>query len=176
MIRTPKRRRTLRDFAEAFLTLRKQGKAEKSAGAPEDGEAEFPEAVSGWMQAHQVFTLKEFREYVDARKDVLRRLEGLGKEISRMDTALKHIHQHETLRPVYEKSRKGFTRTREKFAEAHREELSAFSKAARYLKANHLTANDFARLKEERKKLKAEREKLIGQLRSRTAPCRMIPA
>ena len=32
--------------------------------------------------------------------------------------------------------------------------------------ANHLTPNDFAGLKEERKKLKAEREKLTGQLRA----------
>lgn len=71
-----------------------------------------------------------------------------------------------SLKPIYEKSKKGFERQKAKYAAEHKDELEQFKKAVRYLKANKLTPADLDRCKAERSSLLRENEKLERKLRS----------
>ena len=158
---------TLYDYVTRFLRLRREGRASWGKGARQTAavnEAKFAADVLRWMTEHHVSSLEDFRDFVAARQSSFNQLAAIGKEVTRTETALSHLKTYEKLLPVHNQSKRGFKRTKERFAEEHREELAAFTKAVRYMKANGLTADDAKRLAAEKKRLLVERETIRSSL------------
>ena len=158
---------TIYDYVSRFLRLRKEGRASWGKGARQAAavnEAKFAADVLRWMTEHRVSSLEDFRGFVAARQESFNRLAAIGKEITKTETAIGHLAAYERLLPIHNQSKRGFKRTRERFAEEHREELAAFTKAVRYMKANGLSAGDAERLAAEKKRLLAEREEIRALL------------
>jgi hypothetical protein len=95
---------------------------------------------------------------------------GSGK----LKTAISHIDDLSRYEPVFEKSKTGFKSFREKYAEAHKDELDKFTKAVRYLKANQLNATDGDAYQKELDVLLAENERLSGDLRRQNLDPEML--
>ena len=93
------------------------------------------------------------------------------RRIKAIDTALTHIGNHDAHRAVYkEYASIGWKKKKEKFADAHREELDAYLAAVRYFKA-HEKEQPF-----DRKKLEAERRTLSGELPVRNEELKAVQA
>ena len=158
---------TIYDYVSRFLRMRKEGRASWGKGvrqAAAVNEAKFAADVLRWMTEHRVSSLEDFRGFVAARQESFNRLAAIGKEITKTETAIGHLAAYERLLPIHNQSKRGFKRTRERFAEDHREELAAFTKAIRYMKANGLSADDAKRHAAEKKRLLAERETIRSAL------------
>ena len=158
---------TLYDFVSAFTAMRKEGRADWHEGAKQKAginDLRFTANVYSWMNAHHVYTLSDFKDFIAARQASFDRLTAIGKETHKLETALKYLNNYEKLLPIHEQSKKGFARAKEKFAEEHKEELTAFGKACRYMSANNLKPGDKKRLLAEQKKLADEREQITAAL------------
>ena len=93
------------------------------------------------------------------------------RSIKAIDAALSHIGNHDAHRAVYrEYASIGWKKKKEKFADAHREELDAYLAAVRYFKA-HEKEQPF-----DRKKLDAERRALSGELPVRNGELKAVQA
>lgn len=157
----------LTDYVRHFIEIQKQGRTSWSKAARYRAGSKDLKLLAGtfvWMKDHSVYTLLDFEHFIGQYQVQFDRLKDIGKENHRLKTALKHLENHEKLLPVFQQSRKGFSGTREKFAEAHKEELDSFRKSLRYMRANNLTPEDIPRLKKEKEALSAEREKINAEL------------
>ncbi len=151
------------DYVSQFIRMRKEGRADWPKGAKQKAavsDAKFAADVLRWMTEHSVQSLAEYKDFVASRQEPFHRLAAIGKEVRRAETAIRHLEAYEKLLPIHQQSKRGFKRTKEKFAAEHRDELAAFTKAVRYMKANGLTAGDADRLMAEKKRLLAERESI----------------
>lgn len=150
----------LTDYVSAFIRMRKAGRADwnwKSKETASVSDTKFFAAVMNWMREKHIETLEDLRAYVGSHQDSFDRLTEIGKELRSKSTAIRHLENHEQLLPVYQKSKVGFTKAKEKYAEAHKDELAAFGKAARYMKANNLKPEDLKKIQGEKKKLLDEK-------------------
>jgi hypothetical protein len=94
------------------------------------------------MQRAGVVTVEDFDALLAAQKPAISKISENEKRIRKLKTAISHIDDLSRYKPVFEKSKTGFKSFREKYAEAHKDELDKFTKAVRYLKANQLNATD----------------------------------
>lgn len=157
----------LSDYVVKYNTIRKQGRSEWSHAAREKAsvnDVKLLGSVIAWMTHHKVGTLTEFRDFIGKYQAQFDRLKEIGKENHRLETALKHLENHDKLLPIVQQSKKGFASTQKKYAEEHQEELDSFRKSLRYMRANNLTPDDMKRLKNEKEELAAERERINAEL------------
>lgn len=162
-------RLTILDFVHAYENMRKSGRVDWSAKGKQTAavnDVKFAARVFAWMETTGIYTLDDFNSVVSEHNADFTRLAENTKSVRRLDTALKHIDTMISLKPVYEKSKKGFDRQKEKYAAEHKDELEQYKKAVRYLKANGLAPADLDRCKDERTTLLRENEKLERKLRS----------
>ena len=163
-LKTPEKQEpSIYDYVSQFIRMRKEGRADWPKGAKQKAavsDAKFAADVLRWMTEHHVSSLADYKDFVAARQESFHRLAAIGKEVRRTETAIGHLEAYEKLLPIHQQSKRGFKRTKEKFAEDHRDELAAFTKAFRYMKANGLTAGDMERLVQEKKRLLAERQSI----------------
>ena len=130
---------TLYDFVIRFVDLRRQGRVDWNRKAKETAgvkDLKFLSSVSFWMNEHNVHTLDDFQQFIEEKKAVFSDLSAANKEIRRLETALKQIDVFEKNQPIYIQSKRGFDFMKKKYAEAHKEEIAAYVKAVKYLKAN----------------------------------------
>lgn len=111
---------------------------------------------------------------LEAQQPVIDKIKANEKRIKRLETGIGYIAISSRLKPITDKSKRGFKTTREKYAEEHKEELEQFNKAVRYLKANRLNADDRPKLMAEIKALKTENQKLQAKMRSANIDHEMI--
>ena len=124
----------------------------------------FLSSVSFWMNEHNVHTLDDFQQFIEEKKAVFSDLSAANKEIRRLETALKHIDVFEKNQPIYIQSKRGFDFMKKKYAEAHKEEIAAYVKAVKYLKANGIQAADKEKLLQDLTALQAKRTKMSNVL------------
>lgn len=94
-----------------------------------------------------------------------------GRRIKAIEAALSHIGDYGAHKAVYkEYASMGWKKKKEKFAEAHREELDAYFAAVRYFKA-HEKEQPF-----DKRKLEAERLALSGELSARNEELKQVQA
>ena len=160
---------TILDFIHAYENMRKAGRVDWSAKGKQTAavnDVKFAARVFAWMQTTGIYTLDDFNAAVSEHNADFARLAEKTKSVRRLDTALKHIDTVISLKPIYEKSKKGFDRQKEKYAAEHKDELEQYKKAVRYLKANSLTPKDRDRCDKERNSLLRENKQLEEKLRS----------
>ena len=171
-IRARKPERTeplLSDYVMKYNTIRKQGRSEWNRAAQEKAgvnDVKLLGSVISWMTRHKVGTLSEFHDFIGKYQAQFDRLKEIGKENHRLETALKHLANHDKLLPVAQQSKRGFAAAQKKFAETHQEELDSFRKSLRYMRANNLTPEDAKRLTEKKQALAAERNQINAALTS----------
>ncbi len=149
--------------------IRRKGRSDWSHAAQEKAgvnDVKLLGSVIAWITRHKVFTLPEFRDFVGKYQAQFDRLKEIGKKNHRLETALKHLKNHEKLLPVVLQSKKGFAAAQKRYAEEHKEELDSFRKSLRYMRANHLMPADMNRLTEEKETLAAERDRINANLAS----------
>ncbi len=158
---------TIYDFVSRFVDLRRQGridwnrKAKETAGV---NDLKFLSSVLLWMTKHNVHTLDDFQHFIEEKKAAFSELNAANKEIRRLQTTLKHIDAFEKNQPIYMQSKRGFDFVKKKYAEAHKEEIAAYVKTVKYLKANSIQAGDKEKLSHDLKNLEAQRTKMSGVL------------
>ena len=158
---------TIYDFVSRFVDLRRQGridwnrKAKETAGVDD---LKFLSSVLLWMTKHNVHTLDDFQHFIEEKKAAFSELNAANKEIRRLQTTLKHIDAFEKNQPIYMQSKRGFDFVKKKYAEAHKEEIAAYVKAVKYLKANSIQAGDKEKLSHDLKNLEAQRTKMFDVL------------
>jgi hypothetical protein len=160
---------TILDFVHAYEDMRKSGRVNWSAKGKQTAavnDVKFAAQVFAWMESTGIYTLDDFNSVVSEHNADFAKLAENAKSIRKLDITLKHIDTVISLKPIYEKSKKGFERQKAKYAAEHKDELEQFKKAVRYLKANKLTPADLDRCKAERSSLLRENEKLERKLRS----------
>ena len=160
---------TILDFVHAYENMRKAGREDWSAKGKQTAavnDVKFAAQVFAWMETTGIYTLDDFNSVVSEHNADFSRLAENTKSVRRLDTTLKHIDTMISLKPIYEKSKKGFDRQKEKYAAEHKDELEHFKKAVRYLKANGLSTDDREKIVAERSTLNHENERLERKLRS----------
>lgn len=160
---------TILDFVHAYEDMRKSGRVDwsvkgKQAAAVND--VKFAARVFAWMETTGIYTLDDFNTVVSEHNADFVRLAENAKSVRRLDTALKHIDTAISLKPIYDQSKKGFDRRKEKYAAEHKDELEQYKKAVRYLKVNGLNTDDCDKCSAERNALIRENERLERKLRS----------
>ena len=159
---------TILDFIHAYDTLRKSERTDWSAKGKQTAavnDVKFSAQVFSWMQITGISTLEDFQKAVDEHNADFSRLSENRKTIRRLDTTLKHIDTITRLKPIYDRSKNGFDKVKEKYVEAHKAELEQFQKAVRYLKANKLNASDRDQFATQRSALIRENEDIEEKLR-----------
>ena len=160
---------TIYDFVIRFVEMRKEGHADWSRKSKETAgvnDLKFMSSVFCWMTEHNIRTLDDFQRFIEEKKAIFSDLNETNREIRRMQTALKHIAAFEKNQPVYLQSKRGFDFVKKKYAEAHKDEIAAYIKAVKYLKANGIQAADKDKLIRELKSLEAQRTKMSDVLES----------
>ena len=169
---------TLPDLLSRYMDLRSRERADWTSGGMLKGTVndfnKVREALD-FLREKGISTVGSLDAYLDEvsgkvvsiRSDV-RKTE---RRIKAIDAALSHIRNHDAHRAVYkEYASIGWKKKKEKFADAHREELDAYLAAVRYFKA-HEKEQPF-----DRKKLDAERRALSGELPVRNEELKMVQA
>lgn len=160
---------TILDFVHAYEDMRKSGRVDwsmKSKQTAAVNDVKFAAQVFAWMETTEIYTLDDFNAVVSEHNADFAKLAENTKVVRKLDTALKHIETAISLKPVFDESKKGFDRRKEKYAAEHKDELEQYKKAVRYLKANRLTPADLDRCKDERSTLLRENKLLERKLRS----------
>ena len=158
---------TIYDFVSRFVDLRRQGRADWNRKAKETAgvnDLKFLASVSLWMTNHDVHTLDDFQRFIEEKKVSFSELNAVNKEIRRLQTAIRHIDAFEKNQPIYIQSKRGFDFVKKKYAETHKEEITAYVKAVKYLKANSIQATDKEKLIRDLKNLEAQRTKMSDVL------------
>lgn len=159
---------TILDFIHAYDDLQKAGRLTWSVKGRQTAavnDLKLASKVLNWMQATGIRTLDDLQNAVSVHSEAFSRISENKKAIRRIDTTLKHLDTIEALKPVYDKSKHGFERTRQKYALAHKDELAQYQKAVRYLKANSVRPSDREQYEAQRRTLAQENETLEAKLR-----------
>lgn len=160
---------TILDFVNAYENMRKAGRDDWSMKGKQTAavnDVKFAARVFAWMETTGIHTLDDFNAVVSEHNADFAKLTENAKAVRKLDTTLKHIDTVISLKPVFDESKKGFDRRREKYADDHKDELEQFKKAVRYLKANGLNAVDRDKFAAERSTLLRENERLEKKLRA----------
>ena len=158
---------TIYDFVIRFVEMRKQGRADWSWKSKEKAgvnDLKFMSSVFCWMTEHNVRTLDDFQRFIEEKKAIFSELNTVNREIRKVQTVLKHIAAFEKNQPIYLQSKRRFDFVKKKYAEAHKDEIAAYVKAVKYLKANGIQTADKEKLSRDLKKLEAHRTELTDEL------------
>ena len=158
---------TILDYVKEFVSMRKLGRADwniKGKQTASVNDLKFISQVYSWMQMTGIHTLEDLSDAVCAHSGELSEMAENRKTIRKLDTVIKHIDTFNRLKSVADQSKRGFERTREKYAASHKEELDAFKKSVRYLKANDLKISDRDKYATQRKTLICRNEALEKKL------------
>lgn len=159
---------TLFDVLTAYNSLRRDERSDWSKYGKQSGsvaDLKFFSSAVNWMQRTGVVTVEDFDALLTAQKPAIAKITENEKQIRKLKTVISHIDDLGRYKPIFEKSKTGFKSFREKYTEAHKDELDKFAKAIRYLKANQLNATDRETYQRELDVLLAENERLAGDLR-----------
>ena len=135
---------TLQELLFRYINLRQEERTGWAAkGQLRGSVADFNKVTEAirFLQEKEITTVESLDAHLDevSRKAAAIRADMKKKEkrTGAIDTILSHIEKHETNKGIYkEYAAIGWKRKKEKFAEAHREELDAFFAARRFFKAH----------------------------------------
>lgn len=168
---------SLLDLVTAYFDLRKDERYDWGEYAKQKGSLvdlkQFARIVA-WMRETGVTTLEEFNAMIEARQPIVAQIQANEKRIAKIGKSIHHIDTYVKLKPIAEKSKRGFRFVREKYAKAHEGELAEYYKAIRYLKANSITPSERETLAAEAQTLENENTRLRKELQSANLDSEMI--
>lgn len=158
---------SLDSFFETYANIRKEARIEWSNSGKQKGavlDLKLRAKAVSAMSAIGVYTLDDFEKLIAGLKPQLDKIAANEKQIKKLTYTIDHIGTIQKYKPIYDQSKKGFEKTREKYAEAHQTELKAFQKAVRYMKANKLNTSDIDEYHDRREALKSENAEIRNML------------
>ncbi len=153
---------TLPELLSQYITLRQEERIDWSGKGQLKGSVsdynKVTEAI-GFLQKKDISTVESLDTHLDiVNKKVVSIRANMRKQekrIKEIDTIFSHLENHGANKEIYKKyAAIGWKRRKEKFAEAHRQELDAYLAASRYFKVHK------AELPYNRKELLAEQKRL----------------
>ena len=160
---------SLLDLVTAYFDLRKDERYDWSEYVKQKGSLvdlkQFARIVA-WMRETGITTLEAFNAMMEARQPLVDQIKANEKRIAKIGKSIQHIDTWVRLKPIAEKSKRGFRFVREKYAKAHKDELAEYYKAIRYLKANSITLAARETLAGEAQALEKENTRLRTELQS----------
>jgi len=156
---------TILDYLNAYTDMRKAGRIDWSAGAKRKAsikDLQTKADVFAWMEQNKIFTLADLDRAVSECQEDFDRISQNRHAVKKIETGLKYIDTVIRLKPVVEKSKKGFKIIRERYAEEHADEIVEYNKAVRYLKANQMFASEMR--PDDQRKYKARRDALLKEI------------
>lgn len=168
---------TLMSILNTYNSIRRQGRADWSNSGKQKGavlDVKFTAKAFSAMEALGIYTLDDFGNLIDGMKPYLDQINANEKQIKKLNYTVEHIGNIQKYRPIYDQSKKGFDKTKAKYAEAHKTELAFFGKAVRYMKANHLNASDLDAYSSQRDDLKARNAEIRSKLLSMNLDTELI--
>lgn len=160
---------TILDFVNAYYDMRKNQRFDWNKYAKQKGsvvDLKQHSKIFNWLQETGITTMEDFKVMLKSQQPIIDKVKANEKRIKRLETGIGYIDTSARLKPIADKSKRGFKSIREKYAEAHGDELAEYNKAIRYLKANNITNEDRKKLAAEVRMLKKENKKLNDQLQS----------
>ena len=160
---------TIMDIINTYFDLRKENRFDWNQYTRQKGtvvDLKQQARIFRWIQEAGVSTLDDFNAVLDAQKPVLDKIRVNKKRIKQLETGIGYIDTCVRIKPIADKSKRGFQSAREKYAEAHKSELAEYHKAVRYLKANSIAPGDSEKLDHEVRMLQKENEELNARLQS----------
>ena len=157
------------DFLEAYAAGQKAGRTDwgvKSKQTAAVKDVKFLSQAFLWMKNTGIHSVEDFQKAVSDHQAAFDRLSENRKAIRKLDTTLGHMDTFIRLKPIHDQSKRGFEKTKARYAEIHKEELAQFNKAVRYLKANKLNVTDREKNAAQRNALVRENEKIEEALRA----------
>ena len=160
---------TIMDIINTYFDLRKEERFDWNQYAKQKGnvvDLKQQARIFRWIQEAGISTLEDFNAVLDTQKPVLDKIKANKKRIRQLETGIGYSDTYIRLKPIADKSKRGFQSAREKYAEAHKSELAEYHKAVRYLKANSIAPDDREKLEAEVRMLRKENEELHARLQS----------
>ena len=160
---------TILDFINTYYDMRKDQRFDWNKYAKQRGsvvDLKQRSKIFNWLQETGITTMEDFNAILESRKPIIDKIKTNEKHIRRLETGIGYIDTSARLQMIVDKSKRGFKSTREKYTEAHEDELAEYNKSIRYLKANSITNEDRAKLVAEVQMLKKENTKLNAKLKS----------
>ena len=160
---------TLITILDTYGSIRKQERADWSNSGKQKGavlDVKFAAKAFSAMNALGICTLDDFGHLIDELRPLLDEITANEKQIRKLNFTVEHIGNIQRYKPIYDQSKKGFDKTKAKYAEAHKTELALFGKAVRYLKANKLNASDLDAYRDQRDELKNRNAEIRSKLLS----------
>ena len=168
---------TLMSILNTYNSIRRQDRADWSNSGKQKGavlDVKFTAKAFSAMEALGIYTLDDFGNLIDGLKPYLDQITANEKQLKKLNYTVEHIGNIQKYRPIYDQSKKGFDKTKAKYAEVHKTELALFGKAVRYMKANHLNVSDLDAYRSQRDELKAKNAKIRSKLRSMNLDTELI--
>ncbi len=160
---------TILDIINIYFDLRKEERFDWNQYARQKGtvvDLKQQARIFRWIQETGITTLEDFNAVMDAQKPTLDKIKANKKRIRQLETGIGYIATCVRLKPIADKSKRGFQSVREKYAETHKTELAEYHKAVRYLKANSIAPGDREKINVEVQTLRKENEELHAKLQS----------
>lgn len=160
---------SLASILNTYGSIRKQGRADWSNSGKQKGavlDLKFNAKAVTTMNALGIYTLDDFGNLIDELKPYLNQIAANEKQIRKLTHTIEHIGNFQKYKSIYDQSKKGFDKTKAKYAETHKTELVLFGKSVRYLKANKLNVSEVDAYHEQRDALKAENAEIHAKLLS----------
>ncbi len=160
---------TILDIINTYFDLRKEERFDWNQYAKQKGtvvDLKQQARIFRWIQEVGITTLEDFNAVLDAQKPTLDKIKANKKRIRQLETGIGYIATCVRLKPIADKSKRGFQSVREKYAEAHKTELAEYHKAVRYLKANSIAPDIREQLDAEMRMLQKDNEGLLAKLQS----------
>ncbi|NLT41012.1 MAG: MobA/MobL family protein [Clostridiales bacterium] len=168
---------TLMSILNTYGSIRKQERSGWSNSGKQKGavlDVKFAAKAFSAMNALGICTLDDFGHLIDELRPLLDEITANEKQIRKLNFTVEHIGNIQRYKPIYDQSKKGFDKTKAKYAEAHKTELALFGKAVRYLKANKRGASDLDAYRDQRDELKNRNAEIRSKLLSLNLDAELI--
>ena len=155
------------DFLNAYFDMRREQRFDWNRYAKQKGtivDLKQQAKIFNWLQQKGIRTLDDFNAVLQKEQPILDKISFNEKAIRKLNMSVRYIDTLIRLKPIADKEKTGFKGTREKYAEAHKAELTEFYKAVRYLKANRLNASERDEYAERAAALTEENQRLRATL------------
>lgn len=158
---------SLDSFFETYASIRREARDGWSNSGKQKGavlDLKFRAKAVSTMTSIGIYTIDDFQKLIADLKPQLDKIAANEKQIKKLTYTIDHIGTIQKCKPIYDQSKKGFDKTKAKYAEAHKTELDDFQKAVRYMKANKLNASNIDEYRNRRDALKSENAEIHDML------------
>ena len=165
-VREENKQPTIMDYHLEYLSMkraRRRGWSNAAKNKATVKDMHMTARLSDWMMRNKIFRLADLERAVAEYQTDFDLISEHRRAVKKIETGLKYVDTVIRLKPVVEKSKKGFKIIRERYAEEHADEIVEYNKAVRYLKANQMLESG-SLIQDDLAKYEARRDTLLKEI------------